>query len=148
MIKLRSKIDALALIAIVLIFFSFVITPLVAQAQGSGGKGFSTDNPLGAGGGGVADKFFGCGPEKGVTCVIVNILIFLASIAFIVAVFFLVLGGFRYVTAGSNEEAVEKAKKIITHSIIGLVIIISSWIILTVVVRVAQFGERGSLFGF
>lgn len=58
----------------------------------------------------------------------------------LVAVAFLIYGGFRYITSAGNDEAAEAGKKIIQNSIIGLVIIILSYIIVTVVVR-ALFGQ-------
>lgn len=47
----------------------------------------------------------------------------------LLAVVFLIYGGFRYITAGSSEEGVESAKRIIKNSIIGLVVIILAFII-------------------
>ena len=51
----------------------------------------------------------------------------------ILAVGYLIFGGFRYITSGGNEESAEQAKKIITNSIIGLVIIILSFVIIIVI---------------
>ncbi len=53
----------------------------------------------------------------------------------LVAVAFLIYGGFRYITSAGNDEAAESGKKIIQNSIIGLVIIILSYVIVTVVVN-------------
>ena len=58
----------------------------------------------------------------------------------LIAVVFLVYGGFRYITSGGNEESAEAAKKIITNSIIGLIVIIMSYIIVTVIIN-AFFGR-------
>ncbi len=55
------------------------------------------------------------------------------AIAGLVAVLFLIIGGFRYITAAGNEEAGASAKKIITQSIIGIVIIILSFVIVRVI---------------
>jgi cytochrome bd-type quinol oxidase subunit 2 len=51
----------------------------------------------------------------------------------IVAVGYLIYGGFRYITSAGNEETAESAKKTIQNSIIGLVIIILSYVIVTVI---------------
>jgi cytochrome bd-type quinol oxidase subunit 2 len=53
----------------------------------------------------------------------------------ILAVAFLIYGGFRYITSAGNEEQAEEAKKVIQNSIIGLVIIIFSYIIVTVIMN-------------
>jgi len=142
--KLKIKVQILACFLILVSIFSVTMVPALAQAQG-GGEGFSTENPL-EGGGGVATKIFGVSPDAGPFRVIVNILIFLASLAFVTAALFLVIGGFRYVAAQSNEEALESAKKTMYHSVIGLAVIILSWVILRMVVRIAEVGEGGFTF--
>jgi len=45
----------------------------------------------------------------------------------IIAVVIILLGGFKWMTAGGNEEGVEEAKKLIIAGVIGLVIILASW---------------------
>ncbi len=50
--------------------------------------------------------------------------------------FYLIFGGFKYLTSAGNEDAVEQAKKTITTAVIGLLIIFASywimWILQTV----------------
>jgi hypothetical protein len=53
----------------------------------------------------------------------------------IVAVVIILLGGFKWMTAGGNEEKVAEAKKLIVSGIIGLVIIMSAYAIATFVVN-------------
>ena len=50
-----------------------------------------------------------------------------------IAVLFLLVGGFQYIAARGNEEATEKAKKTITGAVIGIVIIIMAYAIVTIV---------------
>lgn len=52
----------------------------------------------------------------------------------IVAVVIILAGGFRWMTAGGNEENVEKAKKLIIAGVIGLAIILSAYAIARFVV--------------
>ncbi len=52
----------------------------------------------------------------------------------IVAVVIILLGGFKWMTAGGNEEKVTEAKKLIISGIIGLVIIMSAYAIAQFVV--------------
>jgi Zn-dependent protease with chaperone function len=47
----------------------------------------------------------------------------------IVAVVIILLGGFKWMTAGGNEEKVTEAKKLIIAGIIGLAIILSAYAI-------------------
>jgi hypothetical protein len=52
----------------------------------------------------------------------------------IVAVVIILLGGFKWMTAGGNEEKVSEAKKLIISGIIGLIIIMSAYAIAQFVV--------------
>jgi hypothetical protein len=52
----------------------------------------------------------------------------------IVAVVIILLGGFKWMTAGGEEEKVTEAKKLIISGVIGLVIIMSAYAIATFVV--------------
>ncbi|MDP3971069.1 MAG: pilin [bacterium] len=45
----------------------------------------------------------------------------------LVAVIMILIGGFRWMTAGGNEEKVESAKKLLIAALIGLVIILAAW---------------------
>lgn len=51
----------------------------------------------------------------------------------IIAVVIILLGGFKWMTAGGNEDKVGEAKKLITAGIIGLVIILTAFAIATFV---------------
>ena len=45
----------------------------------------------------------------------------------LVAVVIILYGGFRWMTAGGNEDAVKKAKHTLTAGIIGLIIVLAAW---------------------
>ena len=45
----------------------------------------------------------------------------------IIAVVIILLGGFKWMTAGGNEDKVAEARKLITAGIIGLIIILAAW---------------------
>lgn len=47
----------------------------------------------------------------------------------IVAVVIILLGGFKWMTAGGNDEKVKEAKKLIVSGIIGLIIILTAYAI-------------------
>lgn len=125
---------ALSILAIAS-FTLMLFVPLVANAQ------LNTNNPDTT----LSNRLFGCtttpGGGSGIMCIITNILRFILAIAFIVAVIFLVVGGFRYIVSQGNEEAVEKAKSTITSAIIGIVVIVLAWIILTIIVNLTQSGS-------
>lgn len=62
---------------------------------------------------------------------ITNIINFFLGLLGLIAVAFLIYAGVLMVTAGGNDEQVGKAKKIITFSVIGIVIILLSYTIVT-----------------
>lgn len=53
----------------------------------------------------------------------------------IVAVLFLIIGGYQYISSGANEELAETGKKTMRNAIIGLVVVILSYVIVVVVIN-------------
>lgn len=52
----------------------------------------------------------------------------------IIAVVIVLIGGFKYMVSGGNEEKTSEAKNMIVAGIIGLAIILSAWAITTFVI--------------
>jgi len=52
----------------------------------------------------------------------------------LVAVIMIVYGGYTWMTAAGNEEKVTKAKNILKYAVIGLIIILLSWAIVTFII--------------
>ncbi len=98
-----------------------LLTPLIALAQGNG-AGFFIEGtaPDVTAQGGLADN---------VTGLINSILAILG----LVAVAFLIYAGVLMVTAGGNDEQVGKARKVITYALVGIIIIVLSWTIVSFV---------------
>jgi hypothetical protein len=71
--------------------------------------------------------------NSSVSSFILSIINIALAVAGLVAVLFLIIGGFRYITSAGNEETAEQAKKIITNAIIGVVVIILSFVIVRVI---------------
>jgi hypothetical protein len=69
-------------------------------------------------------------------------LIFTASA--ILAVIYIILGGYYYVTAYGNPESIEKGKKTITWAIIGLIVSIASFAIVQFTWNTIASGEPPS----
>ncbi len=72
------------------------------------------------------------GPSN-VTGLILVVITWALGLAFLIAVVMLIIGGFFYMTAGGNEDRQKKGKKYIINSLIGLVVIILSYLIVSVV---------------
>lgn len=51
-----------------------------------------------------------------------------------IAVLFVIIGGYQYLTSGGNEESAEKGRKTVTNALIGVVLIVLAWVIVNVVV--------------
>lgn len=62
----------------------------------------------------------------------------LLSIALGLAVLFVIIGGFRYLISGGNEDSAEAAKNTVINSLIGIVLIILSYSIVQVVVNLVS----------
>lgn len=108
----------------VLLLVLVVALPAVALAQLQP-PGQVGNLPNLSGGGGPSD-------------LIRNIINLILMFAGLVAVLFLIIGGYQYIVSGANEELAEQGKKTIQNAIIGLVIIILSYTIVIVVFRTFQ----------
>jgi len=53
----------------------------------------------------------------------------------VIAVAIILLGGFKWMTGGGNEDKVGEAKKLLGAGVIGLVIILMSWAVATFVIN-------------
>jgi hypothetical protein len=77
-----------------------------------------------------------------------DVIVLIINVAFIaaglVAVIYLIIGGFRYVTSGGNAEAIEGAKATILNAIIGLIIIFISFLLVNYVL--SAIGVTGTIF--
>jgi len=86
----------------------------------------------------VAQKFTGSNDVTNVQDIrvsIINILNVVLGFLGIIMLVLIIFSGYQWMTAGGNEEQVEKAKKRITNAVIGLVIVLASWTIANAVMR-------------
>ena len=80
--------------------------------------------------------------EVSVNALIARVISWMLIISFAVAVLFLIIGGFQYMTSAGNEEAAEKGKGTVVNALIGIVIIIMSYVLVSVVSN--AIGKSGS----
>ena len=66
---------------------------------------------------------------------VLNIITFLLGLLGLIAVVFIIYAGFIWMTAGGNEDKVDKAKQIISSASIGLVIVLLAWAIVNFVLK-------------
>ncbi len=81
------------------------------------------------------------GPGSRFSLELLQIINLFLGIVGLIAVAYLIYGGFRYMTSAGNEETTEQAKKIIVNSIIGLVVIILSYIIVVTISNALIFSN-------
>lgn len=69
------------------------------------------------------------GLPKDINAIIAASVPILLAIAGLVFFTMLLMGGFRYLTAGGDEKATQEARKSLTNAFIGLIIIVASFLI-------------------
>lgn len=74
---------------------------------------------------------------------IINAALLLAAV---IAVAYLIVGGYKYITAAGNAEGVAEAKTTILNAIIGLVIIFAAYVIVDFVYRIITHGSIWGVF--
>lgn len=60
------------------------------------------------------------------------------TIVAILSIAFIVWGGYQYITSAGNEERSQAGKKTLSNAIIGLVIVVLSYIIVTVLINLLK----------
>ncbi len=118
---MNSKVLKIANVLTICLALVMIAAPFMALAQ------FQTPDPGGTGLEG------GLGSETTLTGFILRVINIALALAGLIAVLFLVIGGFRYITAGGNEDSASSAKKIILNAVIGIIVIILSFVVVRVV---------------
>jgi len=135
--------------------FGLMLAPAAVSAQAGDGAGDGTDT--GATDAdvtdfGLSEVSSGLGGALGSTDVrvtvgrVINVAL---SLLGVVAVVIILAGGFKWMTAGGNQEKVDEARKMIVSGVIGLAIILSAWAIAIFVLRqLSQATGSGDVTGF
>lgn len=113
---------------------SETIAPIQNSPNGGGSlscpSGTTLQNGLCVPQGGPTGGFANSKTLMGLLTEILKYLLYLAGA---IAVLFIVIGGFQYITSAGNEEQAEKGKNTLVNAIIGLVVIIMSYAIIQVI---------------
>lgn len=115
------------IIIFVLSFLAFLLVANFCYAANSNlGDAFEKNGPLDqvAGNNGAGYNTTQS-PENIISLIITTVLSFLGVIFLVLAIY----AGYTWMTAGGNEELVKKAKDTLTSAIIGLVIVLASYVI-------------------
>ena len=108
--------------------FSFCVIPAMAQPEL--GLNYATNLGLASQEGDVRDTA-------------VDIVKYLMTFLGIIAVVVILLGGFKWMTAGGNEDKVAEAKKLLVAGMVGLVIILAAFAIVTFVIQITDNAISG-----
>jgi len=82
------------------------------------------------------------GGESSFRSIVLTIVNFILSFLGIIAVLFVIYGGFLYVTSAGNSEKVDQGKKIITYAVVGIVIILISFALINTILGAANPGAQ------
>lgn len=80
-----------------------------------------------------------CTRNTDLNAFILRVINIILGVTLAIDVLFLIIGGFFYITSAGNEDRAEKGKSTVINAIIGLVIIVLSYVIANVV---ANFFEQ------
>jgi len=105
----------------VLLMLTIALAPAVTSAQVDWGIGYAEDVGLGT---------------QEIRTVAVQVVQALLGLLGIIALIIILIGGFRWMTAGGNEENVAAAKKTIAAGIVGLIIIFFAYAIVLFIFNV------------
>jgi len=125
-IKLKNKLIIFSFL--ILLFFTPILTNAAIIVQPSG--------------------LVPCGGPNQNPCTVCDLLVlaqrvldFALKMAFLIIIGFIVYGGFRWIFSLGKEENLKAGQQIITNAIIGLIIILTAWIIVnTVFWTIKQMG--------
>ncbi len=62
----------------------------------------------------------------------------------VIAVVIILMGGFKWMTAGGNEDKVSEAKKLLGAGVIGLIIVLVAWAVSTFIINAIYNATSGT----
>jgi hypothetical protein len=127
-IKINNMKSIIKKIANFIAYFTFFL-PLAALAQ-TDQVGRGLDRIGGVFPNGGAGSISG---SRSLTDLLMSIIQLMLIFAGIIAVAFIIVGGYWYITSAGNEEQAEKGKGTLVNAIIGVVIVILSYVIVGIV---------------
>lgn len=111
-----------------------LLLPSIALAQSyvqEGLRSSSLQSLFGFGGGGLSSS-------SSLSELIANGIRLFLMFSGAIAIVFVIIGGFMYITSNGNEEQAEKGKNTLINAIIGVVIIIMSYVIINVITNLVS----------
>ena len=72
---------------------------------------------------------------KGFEAIFYNLVVIALAVAGISLFIMLVVGGFKYLTAGGNQDSAQAARQTLTYAFIGFVVLVAAYLILSLIFR-------------
>jgi len=120
--------------AIALVLGVSLMIPMVALAQDPSETNFGLDN--------LTNIQLGTNTLPETISIFINIILgFLGIVAFII----ILLGGFKWMTSGGDEEKIGEARKLMGAGVVGMAIVLASWAIASFVI--AQLAKGTGIEG-
>ncbi len=91
----------------------------------------------------VSLDVFQCQSNTGIFCIIETVIKLALTLAGLIAVAFIVYGGYLYITSAGNPEGAKAGTTAVTNAAIGLIIILAAWLIVSTVLNVVSSGSVG-----
>jgi len=118
----KSKMIKKALLVFLLMVGAITLFSALPQASAVGTGLIDSSNPI--------EKLnTGTAGETTLTGLVLTVINYFLGFLGLIAVIMVIYGGVSYVTSAGNDEAVGKAKKIIMYALIGLIIILLSFVV-------------------
>jgi len=74
-------------------------------------------------------------PTKTLPEIIYSISNSLTLLVGVIAILFIIIGGFQYITSAGNPDNIGKAKNTILYGIIGIIVVLCAWLIVKFVIN-------------
>lgn len=118
--------------AIIFTSLSLLLVPQIVSAQTSSAECQALQELIEKNGGGRASELPKICSETQLYTKLANGLYYLVGIG---AVLMIIYGGYVYITAGSNENRVKDAKRILLYTIVGVIVALLAVVVVNIVVN-------------
>ena len=132
-----------------LIFLStcLALTPVGADFNAANqAKAEDWWNKVNEGGLKEVGQAYGNEEPRNVRVVVIDIINIVLGFLGIIFLILIIYAGFKWMTAGGNEENVTAAKKLLTNSVIGLIIVLSAYILANFVINNILKATTGAVY--
>ena len=133
-------------LTVMLLSMIFVFIPVASTGLAQSATGGNWWTTAQQGGLDQVGRAYGGGEPRNIRMIVVDIIKIILGFLGILAVVLILYAGFKWLTAGGNEEKVGEAKKILIAGIIGLTVILSAYILANFVINQIYGATTGTQF--